>query len=172
MKPLRAIVIKATSLLEIICVFMLCVCTLSAFIGVVMRYLLNRPFNWIEEVSALSLCWLVFLFQPKLENEYNQLSMAVFFNSRGRGYKNFVRILQSILTIGLGGYLFYHAVLIVRMNIATHQITPALEMPWWILYMIMPLSFAGLVIIHLIKLITNDFLPPAEQKKEDVDTCC
>lgn len=171
MKQLKALVVKVNNVLENLGVVMLCICTLGAIVGVIMRYVFNSPFNWIEELSALSLCWLVFIYQPKLENDYNHLTMTVLYNAMGKGYKKFIRIIQSILTLAFSGYLFYYAVKLIQMNILTKQATVALNVPWWIMYLSMVFYFGCIIIIHLLKIFTNDFGLSEPEKKGDVETC-
>lgn len=137
---------------EFISCLMLCVCTLAAFYGVLRRYVFNSPVNWVEEVSAISLVWMVLSYQFKLEAEDSQLSMSILFDRLPGGVKKVLTLTTNLIVILILGYLFMPAVNIVKRNYIMVTTTQGMNLPIWIAYLIMPLYIISVLLVRVTKI--------------------
>ncbi len=144
---------RVRKMLELFSCLMLCVCTASAFYGAIVRYVFNNPVKWVEELSALSLVWMVLSYQFKLEVENDQLSMSVLFDRMPGKLRKIITYVQHILVILIFGYLLVPAFNIVQRNYMMTTTTQGLGLPIWIAYLIMPFYIITAILVKLSKII-------------------
>lgn len=144
---------KIRNVLELFSCFMLCVCTMSAFYGAIVRYVFNNPVKWVEELSALSLVWMVLSYQFKLEVENDQLSMSVLFDRMPAKLRKVLSYVQHVIVILIFGYLLLPSFHIVQRNYLMATTTQGLGLPIWLAYLIMPFYFITSILVKISKLI-------------------
>ncbi|WP_028991315.1 TRAP transporter small permease [Thermacetogenium phaeum] len=150
---------------------LLLVCTASAFINVVARYVFSRPFVWGEEVSVLALVWMVYLSQGLLENDNEQLAMTALYRALGEKVRRAVDVLRCAVTVFLSGYLLYAGMVIVMRNGELNMTTQAIGFPLWIAYLVIPLALACMIMARLVHPITDAPAAEVVGMKEDEGTC-
>lgn len=128
-------------------VLLMGIMTLDVLWGVFTRYAMGSQASWSEELARFLLIWIgilgaayasgqkmhlsIDLLQPKL-NEQNQARMSLFINIL------IILFALCILVIG-GGRLMY-------ITNVLGQLSPALRIPMWIIYAVLPVS--GLLIVY------------------------
>jgi len=128
-------------------VILMAIMTLDVLWGVFTRYAMGSQASWSEELARFLLIWIgilgaayasgqkmhlaIDLLQPKL-SEQSQARMSVFISAL------IILFALCILVIG-GGRLMY-------ITNVLGQLSPALRIPMWIIYAVLPLS--GLLIIY------------------------
>jgi len=149
MKSLQNFTKKLTDLLNVICGILLIICSLNAFINVISRYVFSKPFSWGEEVSVLTLVWMVFLSQGILERNNDQLRLTIIYRLIGIKVQSILNIIRSVVTVFLSSYLFYAGINTVIRNFHFKINTQAMNFPYWIVYLVLPIFFAIITIIRI-----------------------
>ena len=128
-------------------IFLMAIMTLDVLWGVFTRYAMGSQASWSEELARFLLIWIgilgaayasgqkmhlaIDLLQPKL-NEQNKARMSLFISIL------IIIFALCILVIG-GGRLMY-------ITNVLGQLSPALRIPMWIIYAVLPVS--GLLIVY------------------------
>lgn len=122
-------------LLDAVSGILLLICTATASVNAIARYVFSMPFRWGEEASVLALVWMVYLSQGMLESGNAQLSMTALYRVVGRRMKRVINALRSAVTVGISLWLLLPAVGIVKRNYELHVTTQALGFPFWAAYL-------------------------------------
>lgn len=124
-----------------------------------------------EEVSVLSLVWMVYLSQGLLENDNDQLAMTALYRVLGEKVRSAIDVLRCVVTVFLCGYLFYSGLSIVMRNWELSVTTQAIGFPLWIAYLVIPLAFGCVIITRLVNPVTDKLAQDVAGMKGDEDTC-
>ncbi|MBL8702421.1 MAG: TRAP transporter small permease [Alphaproteobacteria bacterium] len=103
--------------------------------GVLSRHVVTTPSAWVEEVSALAYCWLIFVGAAEVHRRGQHVSVDLLTSTLPSAAR---RMLALLVEAGVVGLCLYVAWLGVRQTIASHSSTTSM--------LRMPLSFgfAGL----------------------------
>ena len=116
-----------TSLDEIISSIVLGLIILLTLVGVLFRYIVNRPIAWQEEVSVVLMVWLVFLGSSVVAKKSTHIRIDT--------------LTFILLVLGL---IFYYT---VNLTLQTQKQTTILKIPYRFVYCAAPISIL-LVICH------------------------
>jgi C4-dicarboxylate transporter DctQ subunit len=142
MKKIRRFMDCTNKSANIIAAISLLMCVSSAIVNVIARYLFNRPFKWSEEFCVITLVWMVYCSLPHLEQNNENLNMTAFYNYLPRKVKEFVNILCSLTVVAISVVIVKASIAIVVRNYAMKINTQVFDWPYWIIYLVIPLSFA------------------------------
>ncbi|AFM25901.1 TRAP transporter small permease [Desulfomonile tiedjei] len=130
--------------------FLLVVITVMGFLNVVMRYLFARPIAWMEEMTVLSMVWMVYLSQGMLESENSQLRMTVVSRLFGPKLQFLVNTIRTALTLFIFGYLLISGCGVITNNYNFKTCTQALGFPIWIAFLALPVTFIIIMIPRIL----------------------
>lgn len=110
----------------------------AIILQVIFRYLLNNSLFWSEELARYLLVWLSFLGASCAYYRRAHPGIDVLTSRLNPRVRNFLALTVHIISLGLFWVMIYHGTLFayfVRL-----QISPALSIPKWILFSVIPLS--------------------------------
>lgn len=110
-------------------------------IQVIMRAFLGHSLTWAEEIARYMYVWSVFLSVSCTIRKKNILRVDLVESLLSKKIQIVLNIAQHIIEIVLYGYLFYGSIAVVQAVHASGQRSPALEIPMYIVYGIIPVGF-------------------------------
>lgn len=138
---------------EYLMIFLTIVLTLVIFLQVIFRYLVGAPLYWPEEMARYCFVFCTFLSLGYCMKNNVSLKVDLLVNKLPQKQQKYVEIARLVLTMLLYGYFCYYSVEFVQNAIESGQTTAALELPVYLLYMIVPVGFALGIIRGIIRLI-------------------
>lgn len=69
--------------------------------GVFMRYVMNAPWHWIEEVSGLLMAWIVFIGVFCAERDDENLTISFFVDLFKQNFRQIVAVIISLVSVFL-----------------------------------------------------------------------
>ena len=118
---------------------LLIVLTLIVFLGVFTRYVLGFSFHWIEEIPRYCLVWVTFLGASALmRGGINHPRVIMLVSALPRSLQKYILVGENIIMMVVLGVMATGAILMMSIN--SRQLSPAVEMPMYIIYVVIPLS--------------------------------
>jgi len=139
------------NVLEKILVILMAMLVLDVLWGVTTRYLFNLQASWTEELARFLMIWIALLGAAYASAKKLHLSIPLIFNKLNNNYKKWLGSFISGMVI-----FFAVAVMVVggvELMMLTNllgQLSPALRLPMWMVYSIIPMS-GVLIIVFMIK---------------------
>ena len=135
----------------------------SVFCQVLFRYVLALPLFWTEEAARFLMVFAVFIGCSMGIRRNSHLGFTFLRDHCPKPVQLAMKTVANLGILALNVYIVYYGMQVVLRN--TYQISPALQMPMWIIYAILP--FAGtLTCLQVIEKIIDDF---ADYKKGDAE---
>ncbi|MFC1531753.1 TRAP transporter small permease [Thermodesulfobacteriota bacterium] len=123
-------------------------------IQVFSRYVLNESLFWSEELARFLLVWLTFLGATVAYRRKVHPGIDVLYARMPPGVKKAFTLLIHFISIALFTVMIYYGYQFAYF--VRSQISPALQLPKWVVFSIIPVS--GLIfMIHLSALILREF---------------
>ncbi|MEE4312891.1 MAG: TRAP transporter small permease [Desulfofustis sp.] len=121
------------------------------FSNVIARYFLNSSLAWSEELSRFMLIWLAFLgsILAYIKNEHLGLDLLIFLPQRTA---MIIRIVANLLALVALGVLLWGGWAITAHTMETGWTSPALSIPYGIVYLVVPFSAVMLLLQGVLKL--------------------
>ncbi len=127
---------------------------LLIFYGVVMRYIMNDPQAWIEEIARFSIIWGVFL-GFGLELKHNQhIQVDILYDKLNNTWKFILNIVATGLSILFCLIYTYYGLVLVENRYSSGMVSLDVGIPMWIVYLILPLS-GVLFLLRFIERLVN-----------------
>ncbi|GGD69633.1 TRAP transporter small permease [Microbacterium murale] len=120
-------------------------CTFS---GVVLRYVFNNPFTWMEEVQLASMVWLAFLGGSLAFRSHGHVAVEIVIDSLPTAAQRTARIVIGVIVYAILLYLFFRCVDFLQLFVMTGRGTPVLDMPYTIVYGIAPVAVVLMIISY------------------------
>ena len=140
---------------------------LATFIGVPMRYIMNKPFVWLEEVQSACLVWIVFGAAGAAFRAGNHVAIEMVVDRLSPAVQKIVHILITCVVIGIIGFLFVQSIGFINMFVRSGRATPILKIPYKYVYIICPVSFILQIVSNVFSLIHEWPTIGATQQKEE-----
>ncbi|MBE0585552.1 MAG: TRAP transporter small permease [Desulfofustis sp.] len=121
------------------------------FSNVIARYFLNSSLAWSEELSRFMLIWLAFLgsILAYIKNEHLGLDLLIFLPVRPA---LIIRIIANLLALAALGVLLWGGWSITAHTMQSGWTSPALAIPYGIVYLVVPFSAVMLLLQGVLKL--------------------
>ncbi len=140
---------------------------ISTIMQVIFRYFLRYPLGWTEELSRILFIWTTFLSVGLLAKENRLLKVDALVNSLSPRAKEWVYLAVRLLS---AGFIFWLGFLGIRLlGLARGQLSPALGIPYWYIYLSLPVGM-GFAVIYLFSqtaLTLRALIRPRPQMKEE-----
>jgi TRAP-type C4-dicarboxylate transport system permease small subunit len=119
------------------------------------RYVLNHSLFWSEELARYLLVWLTFLgataaYYRKIHPGIDVLTLQF-----SKNYRKLCRILVHLLSLTLFVVMIYHGIEFAYF--IRSQISPALAIPKWIIFIIIPVS-GTIFLLHCLTFLAKEFM--------------
>lgn len=142
--------------------------SLILFGQILIRVFTGRALTWAEELARYFYVWSVFLSIGCTIANGSILKVDLLLNLFPAKARNLIYIVLDALNVALYGFLAYHAVSVVSRVELGHQLSPAMEIPMYIVYYIVPIGFAITSLRSLQQIylrVTGKVIPSASSEK-------
>jgi TRAP-type C4-dicarboxylate transport system permease small subunit len=140
---------------ESILIVLLLIITLLTGMQVVMRYLLHNPLSWSEELCRYCYMWTGFFSIAYCVRKRAAIRINTMLLLLSHRKQKCLEILANIISSVLYGAFAFTTIAIIQKTIVTGQASPAMRIPFYIIYVGPFLGF-GLALIRLIQVIVED----------------
>lgn len=120
------------------------------FAGVVLRYVFNSPFTWMEEVQVASLVWLTFLGSSMAFRHYGHVAVEIVVDALPERVQAFTRLAIAVVVYLVLAYLFVRSLDFIEVFAGTGRSTPVLGIPFAVIYGIAPVSCVLMAISYTV----------------------
>lgn len=143
MKILDKISNQILRLLQTVTNIFLVIMLSITFIQVIMRYVLNKPFVWAEEVTLAILIWFAyFSIAIAIKNE-NHMTIDFFYDRANKKIQLFLDLVKDIMMIGFSSLMAFYGFQMVQN--ASGKVLPASQFSRSILFI--PIFLGGILIV-------------------------
>lgn len=125
--------------------------TVVVFLQVTSRYLFDVPLEWSEEVSRFGFVWLVFLGAGLLVRTGDHLKVSTFVDPLSGKAKRVIAVAVEAAILVCAGFFFAGGWRLARNE--WRQLSPAIEAPMGIVYLVIPVSAAFMVLWSVVRLV-------------------
>lgn len=133
---------------------------LAVISTVMMTQIIARTFatsmSWPEEFSRYCYIWTVFLSLSYTIRKGNMLRVGIIMDLLPHKIRRSIEILTNIIMLTLFTLLTYHSVIYTNKIKSSGQLSPAMRMPMWIMYLATIIGF-GLASLRMIQEIISNF---------------
>lgn len=120
-----------------VAMWVLVACT---FAGVIARYVIAKPFGWIEEIQAALIVWVIFGAAGAAFRTANHAAIEVFFDMFPNIIKKLLSFAILVITVITLVYLGYTCLDYMELFFATGRTTSVLHISYVAIYIIVPFS--------------------------------
>ena len=135
----------------------LCILVLSTFLGVIMRYFVNKPFPWIEEMQMWMIVWLVCIGGGAAFRHNAHISLDFLVDLFPQKGKDIFRIFGIAVAVCIYIFMTYHGLMLVLQMVIYHRTTNILHIPLSIIYSAFPIGILLMAINNVFQFITPRF---------------
>lgn len=148
---------------------LLAMMVIAIFLQVVARYVFNHALSWPEELGRFLFAWIVFLAIVSVMRADEMLSLELIYRWIPKKTGQILKLIISIACFGFllvilkGGFE-----LMIRQS---SQISIALEIPMWVVYVVIPTGTLLMAIALLIKIVAQirELFAPSTDTKEELN---
>ena len=161
MKTLDKIVSKFE---ELIAVIGLSAMTVITLVAVFFRYVLKDPIIWSEEAARYLMVWSTMLGISIATRQKAHLGIDIFISMAPKKIQRGLEIFSTLMMIVMFVFLTVISVVFIQSAIRTGNVSPMLRIPFYIIYLALPLGF-GLGAIRSIQDLV-DVIKGVDNKEE------
>lgn len=142
-------ILKVIGNLDIaVAVIALVILVLLTSSGVVFRYILGKPFTWLEEVQLFCMVWIVFAAGGAAFRTGNHVAIEMVVDMFPQKIQKLMGFLIDIVVLLVIGYLFKQSVGFVSVFVKSRRSTSMLEIPYYLIYGIAPVSYVIMIVSY------------------------
>lgn len=166
MKFLKKLVYGYDKLEEYLLCGSLVVTTLIIFAQIIMRSIFNSSLTWSEELTRYIFIWQIWLGVSIAERDHAHIKLEIT-NSliKNETVKDVLDILASIVWLAFCGFLFVVGCQLVAQMYARGNVSSAMRLPMYIVYIVLPLSSA-ILSLRLLGRLVGDIKALFHKNKE------
>lgn len=142
---------------EWVCVFMVALLTILSIVSVVLRYIFNIVFIQTEELITFLFVATCFLGAVSVMYKKEHVGVALIQAKMPKKVQKVMVVLQYIIIIAVNFLLIYCSYKWIRTNIG--YTTPGLRIPYWTVYIVLPISCLLSAIVAILQLIEVIVIP-------------
>jgi C4-dicarboxylate transporter DctQ subunit len=137
------------------------------FMATVFRYTKTIALPWAEEFARFTMIWIIFIGAGAAAKDGSHFGVDIVVANLPKTGKKICYIIQNILVVAFCGFVTYWAMKNIRIQYVNGQVSPAMHIPVWFMYMSVVLGCVTVAIqyvVHNIKLYKD--LDAAETAEE------
>ena len=161
MKTLDKIVSKVE---ELIAVIGLSAMTVITLVAVFFRYVLQSPIIWSEEAARYLMVWSTMLGISIATRQKAHLGIDIFVSMAPKKLQRALEIFSTLMMIVMFVFLTGISIVFIQSAIRTGNVSPMLRIPFYIIYLALPLGF-GLSAVRSIQDLV-DVIKGVDNKEE------
>ena len=117
--------------------------------GALSRRFLNQPFVWLEEIQLFLEVWVVFLGAGAAFRTGSHVAIEVVVDALPEKAKKVIDVIISVVVILTLGYLLLQSIGYVQLFIKSERTTSMLQIPYYLIYGVMPFSCVLMIVNYL-----------------------
>ncbi len=117
-------------------------------LGVLMRYIIGKPFTWLEEVQLFCMVWIVFAAAGAAFRTHNHVAIEIVVEAMPSKMQKIVEYFIDAIVLIVLGYLMVQSFGFVKLFLRSGRSTSMLEIPYWLIYGIAPLSCIDMLVSY------------------------
>ena len=142
-------ILKLCQLLEdSILVITFAVMVVSFFLQVVNRNIIKFGMSWFEELATYCMIYMAFLAAEAGLRDGTQISVTAIVDKFSGKTKLFIQLIAKAIVIIFSVIIFYTSIGMLQMQVMSGQTSAALNIPMWIPYFAITLSFGIIVLVQ------------------------
>ncbi|MDR1907684.1 MAG: TRAP transporter small permease [Holosporales bacterium] len=141
-----------------ISIFAMTVITGNCFMGVIMRYIFNRPIVWLEEISMALIIWSVFFAAGYAFRTNNHVSVELLVEYLPRKLRWIIEVFVFIVVILTLCFFGFTSFKLVVHLFDIMRVTNILKIPYWIIYLPIPISSVLMIINYTLSSIKDGYI--------------
>ncbi len=114
--------------------YLLLVMSTVIFFQIIMRYVFNNSLSWSEEFAAFSMMWMTWIGSSYGVKKRMHLRVTVFVEMLREKYRAAAYIAIDVIWMIFSAFMVVMGMRVVRMSYAGHRLSPALEIPMYLIY--------------------------------------
>lgn len=119
------------------------------------RYVLDKPFTWLEEVQLACMVWVVFAAGGAAFRTGNHVAIEMIVDLFPQKVQKIFDILISAVVVVVLLYLFKQSLGFIQIFLKSGRSTPMLDIPYSLIYGIAPVSFVWMIFNYFYALFTG-----------------
>ncbi len=129
---------------------------LVLFVNVALRYLFSASTSWAEEFIKYLMIWITFIGGSICVRQGAHIRMDFLLGKLSQSARSMAdRVVYSLSAFFCGSMAFYGGQ-IVSFTFKTGQVSPALKMPMWIVYLAIPIGCSLMMVRFFQKALSKD----------------
>ncbi len=134
----------------------LVVTTLIIFAQIITRSVFNSSLTWSEELTRYIFIWQIWLGVSIAQKEKQHIKVELLFSFiKNEKFKDVVDIIATLIMIAFNVFLVIKGSELVGQMIVRHNLSGAMRLPMYIVYLVLPLS-AGILSLRLAGQLVSD----------------
>ena len=126
----------------------LIVLILLTFSGVIMRYIVGKPYTWLEEVQLFCMVWIVFAAGGAAFRTGSHVAIEMVVEMFPQKVQKVIGYIIDIVVFVVIAYLFYNSLGFIQMFIKNGRASSMLKIPMTVQYGIAPVSYILMIISY------------------------
>lgn len=119
----------------------LVVLIILTFMGVIMRYVVGKPFTWLEEVQLFCMVWIVFAASGAAFRTHSHVAIEMVVEMFPKSVQKAIEYVIDVIVVLAIGYLFYASIGFIQVFIKNGRSSSILHIPMTVQYGIAPVSY-------------------------------
>lgn len=136
---------KINRALEVVVIVLFLAIVMIGALQVFNRFVLDRPLSWTEEAQRFAFIWLVFLAVPLGYSKGSHIAVDLVVDRLPDRWIAIVAGVIDFMWAFVGVTIVVASLPLIR--VARFQLSPALELPMHIVYLVIPISFAYIALL-------------------------
>lgn len=120
------------------------------FLGVIFRYIVGKPFTWLEEVQLMCMVWIGFLSAGAAFRNGSHIAIEMVVDALPQAAQKVINWVIRIIVLLVLSYLFKQCIGYFLLFIKNGRLTPVLRIPYSVVYFVAPLSCALMIVSYII----------------------
>ncbi len=116
-------------------------------IGAFCRYTQFAILNWPDELTRYLMVWIVFIGSGSAASNNTHFRIEVLFGLLSPGKQTALVIFKAVLVTCLYAFVLYISSGLTRKMMLMRQVSPAMSIPMWIMYLAVPVG-CGLMLVQ------------------------
>lgn len=118
------------------------------FSGVIMRYIVGKPYTWLEEVQLFCMVWIVFAAGGAAFRTGSHVAIEMVVEMFPENVQKVIGYIIDIVVFVVIAYLFWNSIGFIQMFLKSGRSTSMLKIPLALQYVIAPVSYILMIISY------------------------
>ena len=151
---------------ELIAVAGMSAMSIITIVAVFFRYVLSDPIIWAEEAARYLMVWSTLLGISIATRQKAHLGIDIFVSMAPKKIQKILEITSAALMVVMYVFLVAVSILFIRSAIKTGNVSPMLRIPFYLIYLALPIGF-GLSAVRGVQVLIG-IVKGEEESKEEV----